>query len=114
MTNVRLVYRGGGTADDARREPPENETAYPEPSMFGTLPAYGFFVRHARNVVLRDVELGFDAEDLRSALVLHDVSGVHMDHVTARVAKGIPVARLRDVRNASAAHSPGVLEGNRR
>ena len=54
-------------------EPPENEAAYPEPSMFGTLPAYGFFVRHARNVTLRDVEVGFEREDVRPAFVLHDV-----------------------------------------
>ena len=43
LTNIRILYRGGGTREDAAREPPENETAYPEPSMFGTLPAYGFF-----------------------------------------------------------------------
>src|SRR4029079_15322514 len=59
LSNVRVVYRGGGTAEDAARVPPENETAYPEPSMFGTVPAYGLFVRHAKNIALRDVEVSF-------------------------------------------------------
>jgi len=37
--------------------------------MFGTLPAYGFYLRHARNVTLRDVEVGFSTQDLRPAFV---------------------------------------------
>jgi polygalacturonase len=56
LSNIRIVYRGGGTSDDAKIDPPEHEDAYPEPSMFGTVPAYGLFVRHARNVTLRDVQ----------------------------------------------------------
>ena len=39
----------------AALEPPERETNYPEPSMFGELPAYGFFIRHARGVELSNV-----------------------------------------------------------
>ena len=30
----------------------ELETLYPESTMFGTLPAYGMYVRHARNIQL--------------------------------------------------------------
>ncbi len=40
LSNIRIIYKGGGTREDAAREVPENETAYPEPSMFGTLPVY--------------------------------------------------------------------------
>ena len=110
LSGIRILYRGGGTREDASREPPENETAYPEPSMFGTLPAYGFYVRHARNVTLRDVEVGFTIEDLRSPFVLHDVTDVHFDHVRARLAPGIPFALLRDVRGLSGHDSPGLPE----
>ena len=110
LASIRILYRGGGTREDAAREPPENETAYPEPSMFGTLPAYGFYLRHARNVTLRDVELGFEGEDLRPSFALHDVSDVHFDHVRARLAPGVPFALLRDVRGLSAHDSPGLPE----
>ena len=110
LSDIRILYRGGGTREDASREPPENETAYPEPSMFGTLPAYGFYLRHARNVSLRDVEVGFTIEDLRSPFVLHDVTDVHFDHVRARLAPGIPFALLRDVRGLSGHDSPGLPE----
>jgi polygalacturonase len=108
LANVRILYRGGGTREDAAREPPENETAYPEPSMFGTLPAYGFYLRHARNVTLRDVEVGFEGEDVRPAFALHDVTGVHFDHVIARLVPGAPFALFRDVRGLSGHDSPGL------
>jgi polygalacturonase len=108
LANIHLLYRGGGTREEAAREPPENETAYPEPSMFGALPAYGFYLRHARNVTLRDVEVGFEGEDLRPALVLHDVADVHFDHVRGRLAPGVPFALLRDVRGLSGHDSPGL------
>jgi polygalacturonase len=108
LANVRILYRGGGTREDAAREPPENETAYPEPSMFGTLPAYGFYLRHARNVTLRDVEVGFSTEDLRPAFVLNDVTDVHFDHVRAGLAPRVPFALLKDVRGLSGHDSPGL------
>jgi polygalacturonase len=110
LGNIRIVYRGGGTREDAAREPPENETAYPEPSMFGTLPAYGLYMRHARNVTLRDVEVAFASEDLRPPLVLHDVEDVYFAHVRARRAPGVPFARLRDVRGLTARDTPGLPE----
>jgi polygalacturonase len=107
LANIRLVYRGGGTARDAALRPPENETAYPEPSMFGTLPAYGFYLRHARNVTLRDVDVAFEEEDARPAFVLDDVIGVHADHVKGRLMPGVPLARLSGVRGLSIRDSPG-------
>ena len=58
------------------REPyatPEREKEYPEPSMFGMLPAYGFFIRHAKGIELNDVEVGFMKEDRRPAFVLESV-----------------------------------------
>jgi hypothetical protein len=76
--------------------------------MFGTLPAYGFYLRHARNVTLRDVEVGFDGEDLRPACVLRDVTDVHFDHVRGRLAPGVPFALLHDVRGLSGHDSPGL------
>jgi len=108
LANIRILYRGGGTKEDAAREPPEHETAYPEPSMFGTLPSYGFFIRHARNVTLRDVEVGFSADDLRPAFVLHDVTGAHFDHARAQLAPDVPFALLRDVRGLSSRDTPGL------
>ena len=54
------------------QDPPELENAYPEPTMFGTLPAYGFFIRHARGVVLDNVVVKYEKLDTRPAIVLRD------------------------------------------
>jgi hypothetical protein len=113
ISNVRLVYKGGGTAEDAARVPPENETAYPEPSMFGTLPAYGLFVRHARNVALRDVEVSFVGREQRPAVVLHDVDGIRFDGLRAARTAGVPLFTLRDVRGFSVVGSPAFPDTRR-
>jgi polygalacturonase len=42
ISDMYLSNFGGGTSAWATIEPPENEAAYPEASMFGTLPARGF------------------------------------------------------------------------
>ena len=69
LQNIRLVYRGGGTAADAARTPPLLADAYPEPSMFGTTPAWGLWVRHARGVLLENVRLETATPDARPAIV---------------------------------------------
>ena len=50
LSNIRIYYKGGGTKQQAALDPPEKETDYPEPTMFGEIPVYGFFVRHVRGL----------------------------------------------------------------
>lgn len=75
ISNVFLEQVGGGTAAMAALDPPENAAGYPEPDMFGDLPASGLFVRHARNIELSHVEIAARAADARPALWLKDVDG---------------------------------------
>src|SRR5437773_1754232 len=42
LSNIRVYSRGGGTKEQAALNPAEEEEKYPEPTMFGELPAYGF------------------------------------------------------------------------
>lgn len=71
LSNIRISFAGGGPADIT--DVPEVEDQYPECAMFGTLPAYGFFIRHAKNVCLCDVELTCDTADPRPPVVAIDV-----------------------------------------
>jgi len=75
ISDVLLQQAGGGSAELARRLPPPQEAAYPEPTMFGELPATGFFIRHARNVQMSNVEIQTGKPDARPAFWLQDVSG---------------------------------------
>ena len=97
ISNVRHHLAGGLTPGDAVADPPELETAYPEPTMFGTLPAYGFFIRHAAGVTMDNVEIRFGAADTRPAVVLRDVADADFHHDRADKAPGAPTFVLDDV-----------------
>jgi polygalacturonase len=76
LSDIRIVFKGGGTPEMAALNPPENERLYPEPSMFGLIPASGFFIRHAAGITLRDIELNYMAPDSRPVFYLQDVQGI--------------------------------------
>jgi polygalacturonase len=121
LSHITIHYRGGLTLDDAAKQPanlvntfffraqggipprepyatPEREKEYPEPSMFGLLPAYGFFLRHAKGIEMDHIKLTFARDDTRPAFVLEDVTGIELDHVQAQKAAGAVSMRLKDVR----------------
>ncbi len=108
LHDIRIVYRGGGTAADAAIEPPELETAYPEPSMFGRMPAYGLFVRHVAGIEVQDVDVRYLADERRPPVVLWDVAGAELEHLTARRSAGVPFFVLRDVKDFVVRNVPGV------
>lgn len=65
---------GGASPEDAARNVPENEKGYPENRMFGnTLPAYGMYLRHAKNVTLDNIQFNLMNPDPRPAILFDDV-----------------------------------------
>lgn len=129
LSDIRIVYRGGLTLDQVARQPadlvntfffratggvpprepyatPEREKEYPEPSMFGMLPAYGFFIRHAKGIELHNVEVGFLKEDRRPAFVLDSVKTADFQHVRAQKAEGVPAFVLLRVEDFTLHGSP--------
>jgi polygalacturonase len=108
LSNIRIYYQGGGTFAQAAISPPEKETNYPEPSMFGDIPAYGFFIRHAKGIELNNVEVSYINEDQRPAIVLSDVSGAGFFHVKAELSKDASVFILKNVSDFRAYQCTGV------
>jgi polygalacturonase len=79
----------------------ERPQQYPESRMFGRLPAYGLYVRHADRITMRNVELITDQPDGRPAIVMDDVSEVAISGLLASAPKGTaPLLDLRNVRSA--------------
>ncbi|QJU60535.1 glycoside hydrolase family 28 protein [Sphingomonas sp. AP4-R1] len=76
LRNIRLTYDGGGTAADAALVPPEVATAYPEPSMFGTLPAWGLWIRHAKDITIDGLTLATAKPDARPPFGIEDAPGL--------------------------------------
>jgi len=101
LSNIFVQHEGGGSKEDASLQPPEMETAYPDPNRFGPMPSHGFFIRHARGISLRDVEVRYEKEDLRPAIVLDDVAGADFTHLKMAHAADVPTFILRNVRDFS-------------
>jgi hypothetical protein len=129
ISDVRIHMRGGLSMVEAAEQPPElintffaepgarepyavpdRPTAYPEPSMFGILPAWAFYLRHATGVQLTTVDCVFAEEDTRPAIVLDDVRDADFHHVRLAKAAGAPTFVLRDVTDFTLHHSRPVAE----
>ena len=113
LSDVRIAYQGGGTAADAALDPPEKETDYPEPDMFGTIPAYGLYARHVNGLAARDVHFTLEQPDARPAVRLDEVNGADLNDliVPPRTAGSLFV--LRSVRDFVLRNSPGLNDVRR-
>jgi len=104
LENIRLVCKGGGTEEQANKMPPELNTGYPEPH--GVMPGYGVFARHVRGLELANINLSFENDDKRPAMVCADVDGLEVDNFKAQLGKGVSGAVFDDVRNVVIRNSP--------
>lgn len=55
---------------------PEQVDSYPEPWMFGIIPAKGLYLRHIDGIALRDVHFYYAAPDVRPEIVQEDVNNL--------------------------------------
>jgi len=103
LENIEIIYAGGGTPAraqarwDALDQVPEQEGKYPEFSMFGELPAWGFYMRHAEGIKFRNCRITLQQPDYRPAMVLDDVRGVHLTKVEIGPMSAAPVIVLNNV-----------------
>lgn len=81
IKNVEIIYPGGGNSLISKiglnelDKVTEMPRAYPEFSQHKELPAWGFYIRHAENVVFQNITLTAKKKDYRPAIVLDDVHG---------------------------------------
>jgi hypothetical protein len=109
MENIRLIYKGGGTAQQADNVPKELGTGYPEPRVKDITPAYGLFARHVKDLELANINFSFLRDDFRPALECVDVDGLEIDNFKAQLARGVTASKFEKVSGAVIRNSP-VLE----
>ena len=110
LRNINLYYEGGSNTAYARRPVdslaviPERPANYPEFTMFGELPAWGFYIRHANSVTLKNVNIVCSKPDYRPAIIADDASYFEATKLkvdgqnpksTAIILKGVKAKRLR-------------------
>ncbi len=98
LRDINLTFAGGGTLDDASRQVPEKPADYPASSMFGRLPAYGFYARNVDGLTLDNVRLTFTRPDDRPAFVGQNVDNLAIRGLRAEATERTPdLIVLRDV-----------------
>jgi len=75
--NVSITARGGHPVSDAEIKPAENNEYFPR--NLGTMPAYGWYLRHVNGVSFVDCKFNFEKSDGRPAFVIDDVSNLTID-----------------------------------
>jgi len=131
LSDIRIEYRGGVTMEQVAEQPadllnaffldaessgqprepydvPEREDAYPEASMFGLLPAWGFYIRHVDGLELDNVHISLLEDDARSAFVLRDVADVEIRGLGIGGREGGPLFTLEEVTGFRVAHSAPI------
>ncbi len=117
LENIQISFPGGGTSEDAGRIIAEDRDRYPEQFFFGPLPAWGAYIRHARDIRFINVNLSSRSEDAREKLYLEDVEGFvtsnNFQEANAQVSalsKLVTAPVTRDIQGAPAKISPGEMQ----
>ncbi len=108
ISDVFIQHRGGGTAEQAAVRLPEVENEYPEPNMFGTTPAQGFYLRHVKGIEMSHVQIVASAPDHRPGFVLDDVQDADFLGIKTAREPGVPVFSLHNVESFSSYLTRGV------
>jgi len=104
LENITINYEGGAKKEqayfgiDSLEKVPEKIPDYPEFSMFGELPAWGLYIRHADDIKIKNVVLTCKGTDYRPAFIADDVNGLSLDEVKIPQVKTQPVILLSKVR----------------
>ncbi len=101
LDNIRIYYKGGGTQTQAALQPPEKENDYPEPSMFGEIPAYGFFIRHVRGLEMNGVSVSYLKDDARPPFIISDGKSIDLRNLKVTRGAGVSAFILNDIENFS-------------
>lgn len=97
FSNIWITAKGGAKKEQAEIKVPELEDGYPDPRNFGEIPAYGFFIRHVKNIQMNNINVEFEENDERPPFILDDVKGVDFFNIKAENADNIPVFWLNNV-----------------
>lgn len=87
LENITIIYKT--LADTSVNNMPldsfniitEAEKDYPEFSMFGELPVWGFYVRHVNGLRMKNIMVKMQGKDFRKALLFNDVKKLSLDKI---------------------------------
>ena len=94
MSLVKIKVKGGAPLEQSNNIIEEHISSYPDPQEFGKMPSYAFFIRHAKDIKLMDIDISLEDHDERPAMYFEDVNGITLQDVIAPKEKGQEVYRI--------------------
>ncbi len=86
IRDVIFNSKGTGILEHTDKNVPENNKGYPENRMYGaSLPAHGFYVRHAKGIQFENFRLLLRNPDARAAIVFDDVKNSSFKNIQADI-----------------------------
>lgn len=85
LNNISIESAGGVLSYNFSKPVEELTKEYPEATMFGVLPAYGFYIRHAERVMMNNIKFTTKVEDIRPVITLDDVENSSINLTEAEV-----------------------------
>lgn len=79
LRNIRLETKGGDSLVDVFKPVIEKEEEYPEGTMFGKLPSYGFFIRHAKDIKMSGITIRTTGKESRPGIVVNNTQRFSLD-----------------------------------
>jgi hypothetical protein len=107
LENIEIIYEGGADKNvayfawDSLARVPERVPNYPEFSMFGELPAWGFYVRHVKGLIMKNIRLSTRECDFRPACIFDDVNNLNLQKINISAANVLPVVILNETENSN-------------
>jgi hypothetical protein len=107
LENIEISYGGRSSRDiahiplDKITSIPENPANYPEFSMWGELPSWGLYMRHAEGIKIKNFTVSYKEDDFRPAFVFDDVKKIDLTDVHILTAKEMPVIFLNNAKEVT-------------
>jgi len=111
LKNINLTFKGGDSPfyfqgeegnlvqEHSVETVPDVPQKHPRGDMFGKLPAYGFYVRHAKNIEFEGIYLDTIEIEKRPALVADDVDGLKIEDFSSKTPEDTQKTVFKNVRN---------------
>lgn len=103
LENASITFPGGG------KKPATDSVPYRGGGK-QQLPASAFYIRHAAGILLKNVQVAFEAADARPTLIGSDIKGFDLDGFSAKTTPGVESLRLEKIDNLSVRNSPNLKD----
>ena len=88
LSDIVIEHAGGVVRDSINSIVEDKPKDYPEATMFGTLPANGFYIHHAKDITFSGLAVKTEVPDMRPVLFLDDVHEAEFNNMKIQSSEG--------------------------